>query len=523
MTSILRKVIFAYAILLPPLHAGGQEADARAMFQTMEPSVVSITDAEGGGSGVVLSAEGLILTNYHVANSPLPLSVEAIVDQRGRMVKKTFADVKLLKAHGKNDLALLKVNPAGCKFKVARISKSENDTVAGGTCFALGFPYLPGQNKPVLTITKGIINSARRTVNDCPFIQLDAAINPGNSGGALVNDKGVVIGIPTLKFEGGDRIGLAAPLAGLRMDQFVNPAEKKGNPKEAARLANLALVMMARDTFSLGSDPEALAVAVYLQREAISLEPNNPQWSLNISAMYYRLKNLPLALAYAESAVSKDSRNLLSRALLADIYDDLKKPQKALEQRLACLDLPPTENSKDRRKVVFDNLAANFAASNDPARAIYMVSWMQATMGGPQSAAQRLILQKIGNSLPEELRNEIMAKKSGHSVEDMNAIAKRAPSLPPVANKPPPKPVDAGNLQAESVTNTTFTAEVHFKDGVKAQLMDAPSGVIFNKDQGMLVWTPPPFSRTPEAKVLFLLTHPDGSEEPYVQSIGRKK
>ena len=52
--------------------------------------------------------------------------------------------------------------------------------------------------------------------------------------------------------------------------------------------------------------------------------------------------------------------------------------------------------------------------------------------------------------------------------------------------------------------------------------MDSPAGVVYHPDRGALEWTPPPFSKTPEAKVLFLLRNPDGSEETYVHTIPRK-
>ncbi len=69
---------------------------------------------------------------------------------------------------------------------------------------------------PIITITKGIVNSTRREISGATYLQLDAAINPGNSGGALVNEDGVLIGIPTLRYEGADRVGLATPILGLR-------------------------------------------------------------------------------------------------------------------------------------------------------------------------------------------------------------------------------------------------------------------------------------------------------------------
>jgi tetratricopeptide (TPR) repeat protein len=518
----MKPIICQLLFLVCNLPARADEADARRMFQALEPSVVLISDVEGGGSGIVLSEDGLILTNYHVANTPLPQSVEAIVEEKGRAVRKTFTGATLLKVHAQNDLALLKVDPAGSKFKPARISKTDRDTVAGGVCFAMGFPFVPGQDKPVLTITQGIISSARRTVENNPYIQLDAAINPGNSGGALVNDKGVVIGIPTLKFEGADRIGLAAPLAGLRMDQFIKPEDKKGNPQEAARLSGMASNLMLRDALSFGTNPDVLALAVYLQREALALEPNNPQWSLNMASMYLRLEKFPLALAYAENAVRKDPKNFFSRALLADCQDVSKQPEKALVNRVACLSIPPVKGDEGQRNLAMEKLASAYAANNDPVRAVYVVSWTQATNSEPLSAALRLVLQKAEALVPAATITEIMAKKSGHSVADMDAFAARGPTPKPMVKGDPVEPVDISKIRPETPLSATVTSEVHFKTGVTAALMDSPPEVVFHQDQGKLEWTPLPFSKAMEARVLFLLKNPDGSEETYVHSIPRK-
>ncbi len=500
----------------------GQVIDSRKIFETLEPSVVLISNAEGGGSGVVLTADGLILTNYHVANTPLSQSIEAIVTENGKTHRMTFDKVTLFKVHAQSDLALLKVEAVGSTFKPAKISKSQNDTIAGGTCFAMGYPFVPGQEKPVLTITKGIISSARRMVNDNPYIQLDAAINPGNSGGALVNDKGVVIGIPTLKFEGADRIGLAAPVAGLKMNEFIDPADKKGNPQEAARLAAMAQSLVFRDAFSFGSDPAAVELAIYLQREALSLEPRNPQWSLNIASMYHRLKKYPLALAYGENAVWLDPNNFYARALLADVQDAVEEPKKAAANRLACFMIPRTANDLDRRKYVIERLADHYVNHQDAARAVYVLSWAQEIIGEEQSVAQRLVLQKAEKLVPAELIAEIMAEKSDHSIADMDSFAARAPAPTPPQESPTTNPADSSSIQPQSTVCVTVTSEVKFKPGVSAQLMDAEPGVVFHKDSGTLEWTPPPFSRVSNAKALFLLTTPDGSEETQVHSIQRK-
>jgi hypothetical protein len=150
------------------------------------------------------------------------------------------------------------------------------------------------------------------------------------------------------------------------------------------------------------------------------------------------------------------------------------------------------------------------------------VSWSLAENDAPPSPDQRLILQNAGKSIPEAVIAEIMAKKIGHSVVDMDAYVARAPAPPPMVEDKPVAPADVSKIQPLAAVSATVTAEVHFKPGVTAQLMDSPAGVVYHPDQGTLEWTPPPFSKATEARVLFLLKNPDGSEEPCVQSIPRK-
>ena len=502
--------------------ASAKEIDPRKLFDELEPSLVFISSAEGGGSGVVLSADGLILTNFHVANTPLPQSVEAIVEERGKRVKKSFPGAVLFKVHATDDLALLKVDAGGFRFKPAPVSKSERDAAAGGTCFAMGFPFVPGQDKPSLTITKGIISSVDRRVDGRPYIQLDAAINPGNSGGALVNDSGVVIGMPTLKFEGADRVGLAIPLAGLRTDRFVTPAERKGNPQEAERLSNLATQLYLQDALSFGSDPEAVYLAVYLQRLALGHDPGNPRWSYNLASLYLRLEKTAIALAYAESAVTKAPGILVYRSLLADCLDASGKPGEAMKHRMACLSIPPAEKDRSARERVMDQLASALAAANEPVRAAYVLSWTLASSNKPPTAEQRLILQKAAAVVPAATIDAIMALKTGHSVEDMEARATGAPlPHPPAMPEDPAVPADIRKVEPVEAAGDKIIEVVRFDPGVTARLADAPAGVVFDQSKSTLEWNPPPFSKVTEVKVLFLLTRPDGSEEPYIHTLIR--
>ncbi|MFK7850062.1 MAG: trypsin-like peptidase domain-containing protein [Akkermansiaceae bacterium] len=497
------------------------EVDASKIFSKLEPSVVSISDAEGGGSGVVLTAEGLIITNFHVANTPLPLSVEALVSEGGNTKKKVFENVKVTKVHKTSDLALLKIDAPNVKFKPAQISKSKRDTVAGGDCFAIGYPYLPGQEKPVLTISKGIISSAERNINGVPYIQLDAAINPGNSGGALANTKGIIIGIPTLKFDGADRIGLAAPLAGISMNDFVETSKRKGDLKEATRLASIAMELYHRDAFSLGSNTEAVQVAVFLQREAIALAPNNAHLSLNMARMYMRLGNFPVALAYAESAVEKDPKNFVNRALVATCHDQLKQPKEAITNRLACLSLPTPENQAKMRKQMMLSLASGLAQHGEPVRALYVLSWLRTIGNEEPSADERLILQRIKDVLSPDLISEILAKKEQHSVSDMDSIAKLNPVKIQETTQNPVAPADPNSVKPLAAVPQNYQSKVSLKKGYTAQLADSPPGVTFDPTTGNLRWSPAPFSKANSVEVLILFTNSEGAEEMLVHTISK--
>lgn len=382
----------------------------------------------------------------------------------------------------------------------------------------MGYPYVPGQEKPVLTITRGIISSANRTVEDSPYIQLDAAINPGNSGGALVNGQGVVIGIPTLKFEGADRIGLAAPVAELKLGDFVKPEDRKGNPVKAARFADLASALMMRDALSLGTDSESLPMAVYLGREALAEDPNNAGLLARMASIYLRLRKDRVALVYAETAVRKAPRNFYARTVLAQAYDNLKQPEKGAQIRLRCLPLPVQEDYSAARSSLIQNLIDYHVSTGDLVRATYLVSWSQEISKEPVTMGQRLVLQKASDSLSQAVVDEIMTRKTGHSLADMEAIANR-PKSSRVA--PPESPPSGGNGQITARVATGFAANVELKDGVTATLMDASPDVTYDKGTGMLHWNPPVFSTTTQAKALFLLKNPDGSEEKRVQLISR--
>ncbi|GFM35542.1 DegQ family serine endoprotease [Desulfovibrio psychrotolerans] len=155
------------------------------------------------GSGFIISADGYVVTNFHVVEQAdvVRVNVEG---------KSTAGDSYIATVIGtdpETDLALLKVEP---KQNLPYISFGDSDALeVGEWVMAIGNPF--GLDH---TVTAGIVSAKGRNIRSGPFdnfIQTDASINPGNSGGPLINGKGEVVGINTAIIARGQGIGFAIP------------------------------------------------------------------------------------------------------------------------------------------------------------------------------------------------------------------------------------------------------------------------------------------------------------------------
>jgi Do/DeqQ family serine protease len=156
------------------------------------------------GSGVIVRADGIIVTNNHVVEGGNEIVV-VLSD------KREFT-AKVLTADPRTDLAVLKIDTKGEKLPVIPFADSDLVQV-GDLVLAVGNPFGVGQ-----TVTMGIVSALARTQVSASdyqfFIQTDAAINPGNSGGALITTDGKLAGINTAIFSrngGNIGIGFAIP------------------------------------------------------------------------------------------------------------------------------------------------------------------------------------------------------------------------------------------------------------------------------------------------------------------------
>ena len=162
----------------------------------------------GIGSGIILSADGYILTNRHVTENSTSLSVE--------LNDGTTYPATLVEQSTDNDLALIKIDASG--LSAAHIADAGSVAV-GETAIAIGSPL----GTYTETVTKGIVSglgrevtvadeSSGRPVKLTGLIQTDAAINPGNSGGPLLDASGAVIGINTAVASTAQGLGFAIPI-----------------------------------------------------------------------------------------------------------------------------------------------------------------------------------------------------------------------------------------------------------------------------------------------------------------------
>ena len=167
-----------------PVQAQSDEATNIRVYKLASPAVVSIQSQRGSGSGSIIDAKGLILTNAHVVRGATTVNV--ILSD-----KRQFRGVVIASTRNP-DLAVIRLEGVTESLPTIQIATS-SDIQVGQRAFAIGNPF----GRFAGTLTTGIIS---RIDLERKLLQTDAALNPGNSGGPLLNSRGELVGVNTAIF-----------------------------------------------------------------------------------------------------------------------------------------------------------------------------------------------------------------------------------------------------------------------------------------------------------------------------------
>ncbi len=236
----------------------------KAAFRAVAPSVVSIQTrglvpgrfsgvepSEGAGSGVILSEDGLVLTNAHVIEQATSIKVT--------LADRSVRDATLVGFDTTNDIALVRITNAK-GLPAATLGQSGNIEV-GDQVVAIG-NALALEGGP--TVTTGIVSALDRDISDESttlrgLIQTDAAINPGNSGGPLVNIAGEVVGMNTAIIQNSNSIGFAIPVDRIRpmLEEL-----KSAKPRTFIGVSTITLDEETRVAYDIKATEGAVVVAI---------------------------------------------------------------------------------------------------------------------------------------------------------------------------------------------------------------------------------------------------------------------
>ena len=269
---------------------GGTELSVKDVFKKVNESVViikSYTSSSGSlGSGVVVTADGYIITNYHVAN-PGNTSIE--ID----FADGSVYEAKYVLGDEESDVALLKVEKTNCAY--AEIANS-NQIEIGDVAVVIGNALGRG-----ITLTSGYISALSRTINVdgnvMTLLQTDATINSGNSGGGLFNIYGQLVALVNSKTGGSTVEGTGYAIPMNDVIKVINDLQTNGYITGKARLG-ITMNLLGSSFSSYG----------YIQVKSILENGSCATTDLKVNDILYKLDGTTLSsVSVLSEALSKYS------------------------------------------------------------------------------------------------------------------------------------------------------------------------------------------------------------------------
>jgi serine protease Do len=298
--SILSTCFLSIApVAINPAHSAptqfqGDERTSIDVYQKVSPAVVTIAVGRSFGSGTIVSADGLVLTNEHVIRGARNGLVAVLAANEKRYEGRVIA------VDRRNDLALVRLNTRD-RLPTVRLANREGIRV-GQQVYAIGSPYgLSG------TLTTGILSRIAPNGD----LQTDAALNPGNSGGPLLNSSGELIGVNKAILSPGRQggnVGIGFATSATIARDFIetnrnrNPGTIATSPAPVPANTRLGVVLDARTLTIQGIERGSLA-------DRAGLRPGDRLLAINGQRLY-RATDLQAFLATRpDAAVLTVARN----------------------------------------------------------------------------------------------------------------------------------------------------------------------------------------------------------------------
>jgi len=241
------------------------------LFKKASPAVVLVLTKDGIGSGSLLTASGLILTNWHVVGDHNNVQVAFMPSKRGKLSKDNLLDATVIKRDEVSDLALLKLEKRPSREITPLKLGSTDDLEIGADVHAIGHP-----EGEFWTYTKGYVRQLRPDYEWSEsedgekhrvdlVIQTQTPINPGNSGGPLLDNDGVIVGVNSFVLSSAEGINYAISVEDVNtfISRTGDRKAKKQKSKEELLSEKLGLNVVKVETKDMGDDgTEELVVSI---------------------------------------------------------------------------------------------------------------------------------------------------------------------------------------------------------------------------------------------------------------------
>lgn len=202
------KDLYSTSIEIAQCDTAGTENNSRELLKPAMNSVVTVISNNDFGSGTIISSDGYILTNFHVTGGEKSLKIKT---HTGEILQGS-----LVKSNKDYDMALLKVD--GKNFSCLPLAENNYAAEPGDNIYAVGTPL---DQQFSQSVSKGVISGIRK-INGISFFQTDVTLNSGNSGGPILNEKGQIIGVVTMKMSGKGIEGIGFCLTSAEVIKALN-------------------------------------------------------------------------------------------------------------------------------------------------------------------------------------------------------------------------------------------------------------------------------------------------------------